>query len=448
MTASPLARLASPPGRRLTGHLPAFARDPLAFLLGTASTYGPVVPLRFGRTRAYLLSDPAHIEEVLVSKRRSFVKAKSLRALRRLFGDGLLLGEGDAWLRQRRLAQPAFHHERIASYAAIVVADTQRMLVSWSDGGTRDVHAAMKRLTVGIIAKTLFGADVADTADWFGTALDAAMQLHAGGRGLPRFLPEWLPLRVHRRYRRLIREVDTTIFEIIRRRRASDEDRGDLLSMLLAARDEEGDGSGMSDEQLRDEVMTLMLAGHETTANALTWAWVLLAQHSRVAERLADEVGAVLGGRPAAAADVRRLRYTEAVVQETMRLYPPAWNIPREAIEHVVIAGHGIPAGTLVLMSQWVMHRDPRFFDSPEEFRPERWTDGLLARLPRFAYFPFGGGPRVCIGASFAMMEAILALATIAQRFEFALAPDATFAVWPAMTLRPRGEVAGRLRRR
>jgi cytochrome P450 len=449
MTAPPTAaRLSSPPGSRLTGHLPAFASDPLAFLIGAARAHGPVVPLRFGRTRVYLLSDPSLIEEVLVAKRRSFIKSKAYRAQRPLLGNGLFLSEGDTWLRQRRLAQPAFHPERIVSYAPIVITDTQRMLDSWSEGDTRDVHAEMMRLTVGIIAKILFGADVADSLERVGAALDAAMQRHAGRRGLARLLPEWIPLGAQRRYRQRIREVDEAIFEIIRRRRGSDDHAGDLLSMLLASRDEEGDNTGMSDEQLRDEMMTLLFAGHETTANALTWAWVLLARHPEIEARLAEEVRTLLGGRLATGGDVRRLRYTEAVVQETMRLYPPVWVMSREAVEDVIIGGYGIPAGAVVLMSQWVIHRDPARFDSPETFRPERWTDGSLGDLPRFAYFPFGGGPRVCIGASFAMTEAVLALATITQRFRFLLGPETVITPWPTITLRPRGEVPCLVRRR
>lgn len=250
-------------------------------------------------------------------------------------------------------------------------------------------------------------------------------------------IPERIPTPGNLRFRRAIRYLDALIYNIIQRRRANGEDTGDLLSMLLGVRDKET-GEGMSDRQLRDEVMTIFLAGHETTANALSWTWHLLASHPEVEAKLHEELGETLAGRPPSVADLPRLRYTEAVVTESMRLYPPAWAFGREALEDCEIGGYRVPAGTQLIMSQWVAHRDPRYFDAPEMFRPERWESGLSERLPRYAYFPFGGGPRLCIGRSFARMEAVLLLATLAQKFRLRHVPGEYIAPQPSVTLRPK----------
>ncbi|MDQ3520611.1 MAG: cytochrome P450, partial [Gemmatimonadota bacterium] len=366
---------------------------------------------------------------------------------RRLLGNGLLTNENESWLQQRRLAQPAFHRERIAGYGEIIAADTERMLATWEDGEVRDVHSELQRLAVGIVAKTLFGADMHDRAEQLGVALEAAMQVYANRRGLARFIPDWAPLPSHLRYRRGVRDLDATIADIIHARRARDEDTSDLLSMLLRARDE--DGNAMNDAQLRDEAVTLFVGGFDTPALGLSWAWYLLAQNREAREEIAKEVDSVLQGRAPRAGDLPRLQYTEMVVKEAMRLYPPAWLLSREAVRDTEIGGYAIPAGTVVMMSQWVMHRDPRYFEEPNEFLPQRWSrKGAATELPRFAYFPFGGGPRVCIGASFAMMEAVLVLATVAQQFEFTLASQSPIVPWPTMTLRPRGGLQAVLTRR
>jgi cytochrome P450 len=408
-----------PPGPRghfLSGNLPEMRRDVLGFYLRCAREYGDCASLRFGLRRIFLLSHPDLIDQVLHS--RNFTKHFALRMNRLLLGDGLLTSDGDHWLRQRRLIQPPFLRDRIASYAPDMVALTLRHLDGWRDGEVRDVHAEMRRLTLAIAAKALFGADVTGEAEAVGQALQDAMGTF--NRRLFRVfrIPERVPTPGNLRIRRAIGRLDAVLYGIIGRRRAEGGDR-DLISILLAARDE--GGGRMTDRQLRDEAMTLFLAGHETTALALAWGWYALSQHPEVVEELSAELRRVLDGRPPTVADLPRLRYTEMVVQEVMRLYPPAHVIGRQAIGPCTVSGYPVGAGATLLMSQWVVHRDGRFFDDPERFHPARWADGLAQRLPRCAYFPFGGGPRVCIGNTFAMMELVLVLAAIAQRFRFTL---------------------------
>lgn len=429
--------LAREPRRRgLTGDLPAFAADPLGFLTRTAHDQGAIARLRFGRTTAFLVSDPVLIEEVMVTRRNSYVKARPLLAQSRLFGNGLLTNEGDSWLTQRRLAQPAFHRAHIASYARIMVDATHAMLNTLADRPTTDIHQDLKRLTIGIVASALFGSDVSSRTDDLSSALEASMDRYASRRGIARFVPDWVPLSVNRRYHAGIDDIDSIIAGMISRRRASAEQHTDLLSMLLNARDE--DGGRMDDRQLRDEAITLFVGGFDTPALALSWAWSLLATHPEVQTKLFDEVDSVLGRRDATVSDLPRLSYTDAVIKEVLRLYPPAWLISRDAIENTTIGNQKVRRGSSVLISQWVMHRSARHFESPADFLPERWLRDPSPQLPRAAYFPFGLGPRVCIGASFATMEMTFVLATIAQRMKFVLAPEARLDAWPTMTLRPR----------
>jgi cytochrome P450 len=440
-------RVQSPPGHWLTGHLRPFQRDRLGFLSEYARTYGDMVNLRLGPMRVRLLSHPDLIEEVLVAKARHFIKHGPLRQARPSLGNGLLTSEGDFWRQQRKLAQPAFHRDRVAAYAATMVAAAERMLDGWVDGQVRDVQDDMMRVTLEIVAKCLFDADVS------GDAADASAAMETLIRCFTRRVERWikLPMAIptpsNLRFRRAMSRLDRIIFAIIAARRASGEDRGDLLSMLLHAQDED-DGRRMTDRQLRDEAMTLFMAGHETTANTLAWTWVLLARSPDVEARLHAELDAVLGGRVPTFADLPRLGYADAVITEALRVYPTVWLLGREAVEPCAIGGEPVPVGLTLWMSQWVLHRDPRFFDEPEQFRPERWSDGLARRIPRYAYFPFGGGPRICIGNSFAQMEAVLLLATIARRYRLALAPDAVIRPFPTMTLRPDGGVKVILTRR
>lgn len=438
------ARASLPPGPRgrfISGNLSEFIAGRLDFLVRCARDYGDVVALRFGTRRLYALNHPQIIEEALVPHDGQFIKHYALRLNPLLFGKGLLTSEGDFWLKQRRLVQPAFNRQRIASYAAVMVESTQAMLQRWQPGATCDIYPELMQLTLDIAAKTLFGAEAAAAAPEVGEALFLLQDnfQHRLNRLLP--LPMWLPTPENLHLRRVIRRLDAIIYRFINQRRHDGQARGDLLSLLLAARDED-DGSRMSDQQVRDEAMTLFLAGHETTALALSWAWFLLSQNPAVEDRLASEVRQVLGGRLPAVEDVPRLSYVEKVVVESMRLYPPAWVIGREATRDCVIGGFHTPRGTTLLMSQWVLHHDARFFEEPYQFRPERWTDTFTRQLPKFAYFPFGGGPRLCVGKDFAMMEMVLVLAAIAQRFRFTLQPGAEVKPWPTFTLRPEKGVA------
>ena len=421
-----------------SGSFKNYSRDPLGFLPTLAREYGDIVTMRFYKFRVYYVNHPDYIEEVLVNQARKFIKGRILRANKGLFGNGLLTSEGDFWLRQRRLAQPAFHRARIAAYAETMVRFTERMQEGWRDGQTLDVHAEMTRLTLQIVAKTLFDADVDADAQEVGRALEAIMEHNSDFRRLI-LTPSWLPTLRNIRAALATRRLNKIIYRIISQRRTAGRDAGDLLSMLLHAQDE--DGSRMTDRQLRDEVITLFLAGHETTALTLSWTWWLLAQHPQAEAKLRAELDAVLGGRTPTLENLPKLRYLDHVITESMRLYPPAWGMARLTIEDAEIGGYKIRKGCGVSLSQWVVHRDSRWYESPEEFRPERWEGDLLKRLPRFAYFPFGGGPRQCIGNSFALMEAALILATIAQNFRLRLVPGQVVAPLASITLRPRNGI-------
>jgi cytochrome P450 len=326
----------------------------------------------------------------------------------------------------------------MASYGEVMTSYAARAAERWHDAETLDISHEMMRLTLAIVGKTLFDADVESEADEIGAALTAVMELFDMLLMPFSELLEKLPLPQVRRFKKAKQRLDSTIYRIIAERRRSGEDRGDLLSMLLTARDEEGDGGQMSDEQVRDEVMTIFLAGHETTANALTWTWYLLSQNPEVEAKLHDELDAVLGDRRPTVEDVPRLRYTEMIMAESMRMYPPAWAIGRLALVDHEVGGYTIPAKALVLMSPYVTHRDPRFFAEPGRFDPERWTPEAKESRPAFSYFPFGGGPRRCIGEGFAWMEGILLISTLAQRWRMRLVPDHKVETLPVITLRPK----------
>jgi len=421
-------------------------RDWLGFLVGVAREYGDCAAFRLGPQRVVLVSHPDWIEQVLVRDSRGFGKTYFIRLLRPVLGDGLLTSEGNHWLRQRRLAQPAFHRARLAGYAGGMVACVEELLDGWRDGEVRDIHAEMMALTLRIVARSLFGADVAGETEEVGAAVEVLMDGYRGLRGSLIRLPRHWPTPGNRRLQRAARRLDDIVYGIIHQRREGAGAHDDLLSLLLGARDDQ-DGSGMSDRQVRDEVMTLFLAGHETTANALTWTWLLLARHPDAAARLVAETAAVLGDRAPTVEDVPRLTYTECVVRESLRLYPPAYVTGRAVREGCRLGDYWLPPGTTLLMSQWVVHRDPRFFADPEEFAPERWSNDLARRLPRFAYFPFGGGPRQCIGSGFAVMDLILLLAAISRRFRLALVPGQEIVPSPSITLRPREGIRMRLHR-
>lgn len=419
-------------------------RDPLAFLTEVAA-YGPVAHFRIGRQDVFLLSDPAGIEDVLVTSAAAFKKGRALERAKHTLGEGLLTSEGAFHLRQRRLVQPAFHKARVAGYAESMTRAALATRERWQPDVPLDLSGEMNRLTLAIVSDTLFGAQVGNDSDTARVQQAITDVMEMFDLVLVPFA-DWLvhlPLPRMRRFRAAQQALDEVIYGIIAARRAADEDRGDLLSMLLRAQDTEGASGGMTDQQLRDEVITLFLAGHETTANALTWTWVLLARHPEIEQHLHREIDDVLQGRAPAADDLPQLPYTRAVVSESMRLYPPAWTMGRRAVVDYRWDGHLIPAGSLVLMSQWVVHRDPRFWPEPDRFDPQRWLSESKAH-PRFAYFPFGAGNRVCIGEGFAWTEAMLVLATIAQRWRLILDPAHPIEPLPLITLRTRHGVRAR----
>ncbi|HEU4563625.1 MAG TPA: cytochrome P450 [Gemmatimonadaceae bacterium] len=419
-------------------------RDRLTFFERIAR-HGDITHVRLGGRHIYVLRHPDLIKDVLVTHSRHFVRGRGLRRAKRLLGEGLLTSEGELHRRQRRLIQPAFHRQRIAGYARTMAAYAARERDRWRDGETLDLHAAMMRLTLAIAGKALFDADIEGEATEIGDAVTQAIDTFEIAVLPFSELLDHLPLPWVRRFDAARARLDDTVYRMIAERRQGGGDRGDLLSMLLAARDEEGDGAGMTDEQLRDEVLTLLLAGHETTANALVWTWCLLARHPEVERTLHEEVDGMLGGAAPTMDDVARLPYTRMVLAESMRLYPPAWLLGHEAAAEVEIGGWHIPAGSLCIMPQLIVHRDERWWPEPERFVPERFAPDAQQSRPRFAYFPFGGGPRQCIGEQFAWTEGIIVLATIAQRWRLALASGAPVKPRPAFTLRPEGRVMVRV---
>ena len=426
----------SGPRERIPGStVVTFYRDPLGSLTQMAAEHGDVVRFRWWPRHEYLLSDPGLIEQVLVKEQRSFMKGQALQETKRVLGQGLLTSEGDLHLQQRRLMQPLFHRRRITHYAAEMVDCAERRQSSWRAGETRDVHEEMARVTLAVVGRTLFATGVEAEAAEIGAALTDAME------SLQRFmLPfygalERLPLPAVRRLRESRRRLDLTIYRLLDERRASP-GGNDLLTLLLETRDD--DGRPMPDQKVRDEAMTIFLAGHETTAVALTWTWMLLARHPAIERRVHEELDEALGTRLPTADDLSRLEYTDKVLKESMRLYPPAWLIGRRALVNVELGGYPIPAGSVVLLSPWVTHRDGRFFADPRRFDPERWTPEAEAARPRFSYFPFGGGVRRCIGEGFALMEAKLLLATIARRWRLRLDPAQRVEPLARITLRPR----------
>jgi cytochrome P450 len=411
-------------------------RDPLAFFTGLARTYGDVSYVQMAGERLFMLNHPRLVKDVLVTHQRYFHKGRGLERSKRLLGAGLLTSEEAVHVRQRRLMQPAFHRDRIAAYASVMTAYADRVQDRWTDGETIDAAQEMMRLTLGVVGKTLFDADVESQARNVGRALSAVLGSFWTTM-LPLFdLLQHLPLPVFRRSREARAELDAIIYSMIEERRKSPGDRGDLLSMLLMAQDEEGDGGGMSDQQVRDEAMTIFLAGHETTANALTWTWYLMSTAPHVEARVHAELDRVLGGRLPTIADLPNLTFVEQVITESMRLYPPAWIIGRRAIQDYAVDDYVLPARSIVVVSPYVTQRDARFFPEPDRFMPDRWTGEFKSSLPAFAYFPFGGGARRCIGESFAWMELILVLSTIAQKWRLRVVPDHPVVPQPVVTLR------------
>ncbi len=425
-----------PPGPKnppIVGNLHAFRSDPLGFLGNAAREHGDLVYFKVVRQHMYLVNHPDYVREILVANQGNFIKSRALQRAKILLGEGLLTSEGQHHLRQRRLVQPAFHRERLAGYAAAMSECAVRWRDRWSAGSALDISTEMPHLTLSVVAKTLFSADVQSEASEIGAAMTSVLQMF---RFLLLPFSEYLdklPLPSTRRFQKARARLDETIYGLIRERRNSGQDTGDLLSMLLLAQDE---GDEMSDEQVRDEALTLFLAGHETTANALTWTWYLLSQHPDVERRLHEEIDAVLAGRAPELADVPQLRYAEMILSEALRLYPPAWAIGRMAKAEFSLGGVEIPAKSICILSPYLVQRDARWFPDPEKFDPERWTPEAREARPKFAYFPFGGGARVCIGERFAWMEGVIVMAAIAQRWRLRLEPGQRVEPLPLITLR------------
>jgi cytochrome P450 len=439
-----------PPGPKrlpLIGSLPALSRDPLAFMLELGRSYGDIAYTTIGRTALYMINDPLLIEEVLMGRHRECTKDLGARELMALVGNGLLTSEGDFWKRQRKLASPPLAPKRIAGYADTMVACAERECGTFRAEEVRDIHADMMRLTLEIVGKTLLGVDTgreaASISEIVHVAMDYFDKQFWTWHGI---LPKWISTKERRAFRLAVRELDRIIYAIIARGRARGEEADDLLSRLANARDDSG--APMSDEQLRDEAVTMLLAGHETTALVLSYAVYMLSQNAAVAERARAEVDAVLGSRPAVVGDLPQLKLVDAVVRETMRLYPPAFAIGREVATPFELGGYTLPKGAQLTIAPYVIQRDARFFPDPERFQPERWLTPREPALPRFAYFPFGGGPRVCIGNHFAMMEATLVLATMLQQLELTVVPGYRLALSPSVTLRPAGPIPVLVRRR
>lgn len=447
-----MQRLPGPRGHWLLGSLPALRQDILGFFETCQREYGDAAYFRVGRRRSMLLSSPDDIEQVLVTDNRKFIKNFALSFfLRPLLGNGLLINEGDDWLRQRRLIQPTFARPRLEHYSQAMVELTERMLGQWKSGDEREIGREMMQLTMAIAGKTLLGVDVGGRYQEVVECLEGVMRDFLARFRSPLPVPYWLPTFGNWRLKRTIRRLDAVLQQMIDERRSRIEGKGersgDFLSLLILARDE-NDGRPLSNQQLRDEVMTMFLAGHETTANALSWTWYLLGRHPAEQARVREEVDRVLVGKLPTPGDAQKLFHCERVIKEAMRLYPPAYVIGRRCEEDCTIGGHFVPAMTNVLMSQWIVHRDPRWYSQPNEFQPDRWTPEFSRELPKYAYFPFGGGPRACIGNQFAMLEAVLVLATMAQRVELQLVETEPMPVMPAVTLRPAKPMAMRVQMR
>jgi len=440
-----MARLThTPPGPRglpLVGSSLELLHDSLSLFTRAARTYGDVVRLQLGPRTRILLSRPEDVEQVLVVQQQKFSKSPMLRRVaERLLGQGLLTSEGELWRRQRRLVQPAFHRARIAEYAPVMVEATLAQIADWRANEERNLAEEMLRLTLGIAVRTLFGAEIGEEAAAVGKALGTVMRHDLGRLRRPLNLPETWPTPANRRAARAHDYLDQVVYHIIEQRGSRECDgRRDVLSLLLSARDE--DGSRMTARQVRDETMTLFIAGHETTAQLLAWTWHLLAQNPAARTCLEAELAQVLGGRPPAFADLEQLPYTDAVIHEALRLYPPAYILTRTSLGPVALAGYDFPENTTFFLSQWVVQRDSQWFDDPTAFRPARWLERPgepAAGAPAYAYFPFGGGPRRCIGQGFALAEAALVLATVAQRWRFRPLARPPVVLEPLVTLRPK----------
>ncbi len=426
-------------GLPFIGSMVDFARNPIQFITGLQADYGDVAAFSLLGNKSVLVSNPHDVERVLLEtgKRYDNGKQTGSHTMETILGNGLVTSEGDFWKRQRKLIAPSFHHQSIKKYAEQIVTYSQDLAATWQNGAVRDVHQDMMTLTQRIIMKVLFDVDVRDNTGEASEAFDAMMKaMGAEQTSIEAILPNFIPTRSRSRMQAGVTYINGMLMEIIEKRRTETSTRHDLLTMLMETRDDEG--QPMSTNQLLDEIRTLYLAGHETTATTLSWAWMLISQNPDVYAKLEAEVDRVLEGRAPTADDVGQLTYCNAVIKESLRYYPVAWITRRVPLEDVEIGGYHIDKGTFVFLSPWVLHHDPRWFDQPERFMPERWLKDKAEQPMREAYIPFGGGPRVCIGNGFAMMESVLILAALVQQFHVAVLPEQRLDIELAGTLRPK----------
>jgi cytochrome P450 len=439
-----------PKGSPVIGNSGQYARDPFSFITACAEAYGDVAHFELGPIETYMITNPADIERVLVTDDAKYRKpAFQDDAIGDLLGEGLLLSDGETWRKQRELAQPAFLMSRLSGLSELMVDYTEDMLADWSSGDVVDVEIEMARLTVKIIVEAMFGSTIGD--ERVRTVQENLEPL--GSRFEPnplRFaIPDWAPTRENREYKQALSTIEGIVWDLIEEREgthhaggAGEEDEPmDLLSILLRARDR----GEQSDENLRDEMVTMLLAGHDTTALTLTYTWYLLSEHPEVESRLHDELDSLLGGERPTFADVRGMEYTEAVLNEAMRLYPPVYTIFREPQVDVRLGGYRVPAGSAVMLPQWAVHRSERYWDSPLEFDPDRWLDDRADDRPRFAFFPFGGGPRFCIGKQLSLLEARLILGTVCQQYRLEYQGDEPFDLRGSLTMHPRQAMSMRV---
>jgi cytochrome P450 len=445
---------ALPPGpgsRPPVSDLQTLRDGPHAFLLQVARNYGPTVRYPVGPLAVYLVTGPDGVKRVLQDNHKNYCKDTfQYNLLSTITGDGLLTSDGDFWRRQRRLAAPAFHKTRVQGFAPMMAEAAEQMLARWPDAGQIDVAAEMMHVALQIVGKAMFSAEIGDQADELATATLTVLDHIVGRARTFGVVPEWLPTKGNRTHRAAMKVLDGAVYETINERRQAQDDAGaleDLLALFMRATDEQS-GEAMSDKHLRDESMTALIAGHETVASALAWVWDLLARNPDAEAKLHEELARELGGRTPTADDLPKLRYTEMVFQEAMRLYPPAWIISRKALDEDEIDGYRIPKGALVVTSPYVTQRMPDLWPEPETFRPDRFSAEESQGRHRYAYYPFGGGPRLCIGNGFAMVEAALIIAMVAQRYSLRNTSNHPVAVEPGVTLRPKHGLEMRIERR
>lgn len=428
-----------PKEKYFTGSLHDFQKNPLKFLTSLTETYGSVTTFRLGPfQRFFLVNDPDFIKEVLVTKQRSFIKSRDIQSLKAIVGNGLLTSEKDFHLKQRRMIQPAFTKSHITSYAQDMIDTTDKYISRWPGKEERDVSDDMLNIALGIISKTMFGMEFDEGASVIGTPMEEVMNTAVRRMRSIFPLPLWVPVKKNRKFKNAVKELDKVLFRLIGERKETSVEHEDLLGVLMRAKDE-ASGLNMDDDQLRDELMTIFLAGHETTANALTWTLYVLSQHPEIQEKLEEEINSISDGDPLQPEHFQRLTYTQHVISESLRLFPPAYVIGRQADEDTEINGYSIKKGDTILLSQYVMQRNPLYYENPNDFRPERFQNDFLKSIPEYAYFPFGGGPRVCIGNHFAFMEAVLVLACMCRQFTFIPSPNQKeIKPQPLITLRPK----------